>query len=64
MDAGSVLLALTPRAQLIVFAPDEKEFKQVATYKVAEGQTYAYPGPSGNRIFIKDKELVTLWTID
>ncbi len=64
VDAGSVLLALTPAGQLIAFEPNDKEFKEVAKYKVADGGTYAYPVVSGNRVFIKDKDSVTLWTID
>ncbi len=64
VDAGSVLLALTPSAQLIVLEPSDKEFKQLASYKVAAGQTHAYPVASGNRIFIKDKDSLTLWTVD
>jgi outer membrane protein assembly factor BamB len=64
VDAGSVLLALTPTGQLIVFEPGDKEFKQVAKYKVADGQTYAYPIAAGNRIFVKDAESVTLWAIE
>jgi outer membrane protein assembly factor BamB len=64
IDAGSVLLALTPSAQLIVFEPGDKEFKQLASYKVSEGQTHAHPVASGNRIFITDTDSVTLWTIE
>ena len=64
VDAGSVLLALTPSAQLIVLEPSDKEFKQLASYKVATGQTHAYPVASGNRIFIKDKDALTLWTVE
>ena len=64
VDAGSVLLALTPSAQLIVFEPGDKEFKQLASYKVSEGQTHAHPVASGNRIFIKDSDSVTLWTLE
>ena len=64
VDAGSVLFALTPSAQLVVFEPGEKEFKQVASYKVASGQTHAYPVVSGNRIFIKDKDSLMLWTAE
>jgi hypothetical protein len=44
-----VLLALTPGAQLIVFEPNDKEFKQIASYKVSENETHAYPIASGNR---------------
>jgi outer membrane protein assembly factor BamB len=64
VDAGAVLLALTPSGQLIVFEPSDKEFKQIAKYKVADGDTYAYPILAGNRLFIKDKDSVTLWTIE
>ena len=64
VDAGSVLVALTPGAQLVVFEPNGKEYKQLASYKVADGGTHAYPVLSGNRIFIKDKDSVTLWTVE
>jgi hypothetical protein len=64
VDAGAVLLALTPAGQLVVFEPGGSEFKALATYKVAEGQTYAYPVVFGNRILIKDKEALTLWTME
>jgi hypothetical protein len=53
-------LALVPGGQLTVFAPGD-EFKQLATYKVAEGGTYAYPLPSRFGLFIKDQDSVTLW---
>jgi outer membrane protein assembly factor BamB len=64
VDAGSVLMALTPGSELIVFEPSDKAYKQLASYKVAETPTHAHPVLSGNRIFIKDKESVALWTID
>jgi hypothetical protein len=55
---------LTPSSQLIVFEPSNKEYKQLASYKVADSPTHAHPVISGNRIFIKDRDSVTLWTID
>ena len=64
VDAGPVLLALTPSSQLLVFEPSDKEFKQLASYKVADTEIYAHPVVAGNRVFIKDQESVTLWTID
>jgi outer membrane protein assembly factor BamB len=64
VDAGSVLVALTPAGQLVIFQPTATEFKQVASYKVAEEGTYAYPVLSGNRIFIKDRDSVALLMID
>jgi outer membrane protein assembly factor BamB len=63
VDAGPVLVALTPSSQLTVFEPSDKEFKKVASYKVADTQTFAYPVVAGNRVFVKDQDSVTLWTL-
>lgn len=63
VDAGPVLFALTPGGQLIVFEAGAKEFKQLASYKVGT-QTHAYPVASGNRVFVKDRDSVTLWTVE
>ncbi len=63
VDAGSVLLALTPSMELIVFQPSDKEYTERARIKVASTPTYAYPVVSGNRLFVKDQDSVTLWTI-
>ena len=64
VDAGSVLLALTPASELIVFQPSDKEYTELARLKVAATPTYAHPVVAGNRIFVKDQDSVTLWTID
>jgi hypothetical protein len=45
-------------------APGEKQLKKVASYKVAEDGTYAYPVAAGNRLYIKDLDSVILWTVD
>jgi outer membrane protein assembly factor BamB len=64
VDAGPVMMALTPSSQLIVFEANDKEFKQLASYKVAESEVYASPIPAGNRVFIKDQDSVAMWTIE
>jgi outer membrane protein assembly factor BamB len=64
VDAGSVLMALTPASQLIVFQPDSKAYNEVARIKVADSATYACPVPAGNRVFVKDQNSVTLWSIE
>jgi outer membrane protein assembly factor BamB len=64
VDVGPVLMALTPSSELIVFEPGEKEFKEVAKYKVADSATYAYPVVAGNRIFVKDRDSIILWTLE
>jgi outer membrane protein assembly factor BamB len=64
VDAGPVLLALTPQGELTVFEPNDKEFKKVTGYKVAESDSYAYPVPAKSGIFVKDENAVTLWTFN
>lgn len=63
VDAGSVLLALPSTSELIVFKPAAK-YEEVARIKVAETPTYAHPVVAGNRIFVKDQDSLTLWTIE
>ncbi len=64
VDAGTVLLALTPASQLVVFEPTDKAYTELARLKVAESPTYAGPIVSGKRLFVKDQDSVTLWSID
>jgi outer membrane protein assembly factor BamB len=63
VDAGSVLFALTPASELIAFQPDSKAYGELTRIKVSASPTHAYPVVSGNRIFVKDQDSVTLWTI-
>jgi outer membrane protein assembly factor BamB len=64
VDAGEVLLALPPSGDLIVFQAEGQAYKELARYKVADKDTYCYPILAGNRIFVKDKDSVTLWTLE
>jgi outer membrane protein assembly factor BamB len=64
VDAGSVLLALTTKSQLYVVQPTDKQFTQVASIKVADSQTFAYPVVSGNRVFIRDHDSLALLTVE
>ncbi len=58
-----MLLALTPRGELIVFEPSRTEFKPLATYPVG-AQTHGYPIARGNQLLIKDKDSLTLWAVE
>ncbi|WCJ59603.1 PQQ-like beta-propeller repeat protein [Fontisphaera persica] len=63
VDGGSVLLALTPAAELVVAEPNAQALKEVARIKLDAAQTYAYPVASGDRLFIKDRDSLALVTI-
>jgi outer membrane protein assembly factor BamB len=64
VDAGSVLLALTPASELIAFKPAAAGYEELARIKVSDTPTYAYPVVSGNRIFVKDQNDLALYTVD
>jgi outer membrane protein assembly factor BamB len=64
VDAGSVIVALTPKSELLVFQPDGKAYAETAKIKVADKATYAYPVLSGNRVLIKDQDSVALLTVE
>lgn len=64
LDAGSVMLALTGDAELIAFEPSAKAYTEVAKYQVSATPGLAYPIIAGNRVYVKGKDALTLWTLD
>ena len=63
VSAGSCLIGLTNGSELVVFKPDGKAYSEIKRYKVSETPIYAHPIVAGNRIYIKDQEQLTLWTL-
>jgi len=64
VDVGPVLLALPSGTGLIVIKINAKEYTELARIKVSDTPIYAHPVIVGNRIFIKDAETLTLWTLN
>jgi outer membrane protein assembly factor BamB len=64
LDAGSVILALPDNSQLIAFKPDGKQYSELAKIKVSDTATYATPVVAGKQIFVKDRDAVTLWSLE
>lgn len=63
VSAGPVLMGLSPSSELVVYAPKSDSFQELARYKVATTPTYAYPVPVGNRIYVKDENSLTMWSL-
>jgi hypothetical protein len=57
-------MALPSSSELIVFQPTDKQYSEVAKIKVAETSTYAHPVVTGNGIYVKDQESLSLWTLN
>ena len=64
LDVGPFLLALPDSGELLVFKPSDKQYEEVAKIKVASSATYAHPVVAGKRIFVKDADSLTMWTVD
>ncbi len=63
LDVGAAILALPSNGELIAFKPTDAAYTELARIKVADTPTYASPIVAGNRIFIKDADSITLWTL-
>jgi outer membrane protein assembly factor BamB len=64
VDAGEVLLAITPGSELVVFQPTAKEYSEVARIKVSDTPVYAHLVVSGNRLIVKDEDSVAVFTVN
>ena len=64
VGAGSVILALPSNSELTAFKPSAKKYEELARITVSDTPTYAHPVIAGNRIFVKDQDAVTMWTIE
>lgn len=62
--AGDLWFALTTEAQLLVARANPKQFEVVKRYQVADSATWAQPVLSGQRLFVKDLNAISLWTLN
>jgi outer membrane protein assembly factor BamB len=62
--AGDLWFALTTEAQLLVVRANPKQFEVVKRYQVAQSATWAQPVLSGQRVFVKDLNAISLWTLN
>jgi outer membrane protein assembly factor BamB len=63
VDAGPVLLALTPASELIVLEANPKAFVGKASFKVSSSPVHAHPVVSGNQIYIKDADSIIAYSL-
>ena len=58
-----LLFLLNDDAELTVASGSRAGFEPIMRYTVADSATWAQPAISGNRVFVKDVDTLTLWTI-
>ena len=62
--ADGLLFSLEAEGELLVLEPSPAEFRVLRRYRVSHTRTWAAPAFSGNRLFIKDEDQLTLWTME
>ena len=63
LDLGKQMVTLPATGQMIFFEPSEKSYIELAKYKVAETEVYAHPIIAGDKIYVKDKTMLTCWSL-
>lgn len=63
LDLGKELLSLPANGKLLVFEPNHEKYVQKAMYKIAETEVYAHPLVVGDKIYVKEQELLTCWQV-
>jgi len=64
VKAADLLFLLDDDGELIVARASRAAFEPLKRYVVADSATWAQPAITGNRIFVKDANTLTLWTVD
>lgn len=63
LDLGEYILSLPATGNILIYEASNDSYKEVAVYEVAGTEVYAHPVVAGNKIFVKDKELLTCWEV-
>jgi len=58
------VFALKDDAELLILSNSRTAFEPVKRYTVANSATWAQPAISGNRIYVKDLDSLTLFTVE
>lgn len=61
--AGDTIFSLEQDGELVVLRHNRTKFEPVKRYKLASTETWTQPTISGNRLFVKDVAVLTLWTV-
>ena len=64
LNAGGTIVSLQDDAELVVLPSSRTGFEPVQRYEVAESATWTQPTLAGNRVYVKDVETLTLWTVE
>ncbi len=61
--AGDTIFALQDDGEMVVMKANGKAFTVIKRYHLADSQTWAQPAIAGGRVYVKDVNHLTLWTL-
>ncbi len=64
LNVGTTILSMEEDGELLIVPHSRTGFAPVQRYELADSATWTLPALSGNRVFVKDLESLTLWTVD
>ena len=64
LNVGTTILSFEDDAELLVVSHSRTGFEPAQRYEVADSATWALPTIAGNRLFVKDVDSLTLWTVE
>jgi outer membrane protein assembly factor BamB len=63
LNLGKYILALPATGNMIVYEANPAKFTEVVTYDVADTEVYSHPVLAGDKIYVKDAEMFTCWSV-
>lgn len=66
VDAGSALIAMTSTrkaSEIVAFKPSNKGFEELASIKLPDATSYAYPVLGENLVFVEDQKSIAAFTM-
>jgi outer membrane protein assembly factor BamB len=63
LDAGSAILNLNSKGELVAFKPSAEKYDELAKIKAPAG-AFGCPVVAGNKIFVKDKDTLTMSVLE
>ena len=63
LDLGKILLSLPAHGRMLFYEPNPEKYVQKVMYKVSESEVYAHPLVVGDKIFVKEQEMLTCWQV-
>lgn len=63
LNLGDVNLSFPATGNIIIFSATSDKYNQNALYKVADTEVYAHPVVANDKFYVKDKEMITCWSL-